>query len=369
MPDVFDGVRFEALRHIYSLTQRDLGSRLDIAQSKLSRIERGDAFPDAALVHRASSEFGEPLSFFTVAADALPVGPVAFRKKASTRASERDRVTTLFKEASRVFAKVSSASGYVEFLAADTTSADPIVAAERVRTIAGVGRHDPIRNVTRLLERLGVGVVAHLDDDEWHDDRSDASGISMPTVRNTRPLVATMSIDRGDVQRMTLAHELGHLILDRGAAHIHCSSRSPQERAAFEFAAALLLPPNILGKRITENSTLRDYLTLKGEYGMSAGAIVMHARRSAVITESRARTLQIQIASRGWRDSEPVTVISEAPMLFGQALKQVFPAGTYTAASKDLGVAPARLRRWAGDLGGDAPLAKVTSLRDHKRAS
>lgn len=363
MFDGYNGVRFEVLRHIHGLTQRELGDRIGIAQSKLSRVERGDVLPTAELVMRASAEFGEPEAFFQVPADAFPVGPIAFRKKASTPAAEKNRVRALFLEASRVFARVSEASNYRTFTAADGMTAEPARAAERVRAGLAIESAGAVRNATRALERLGVGVVLDLDDDRWKSGRADASGFSMPTVKSERPLVATVSIDRGDVQRLTLAHELGHLILDRGSPQIHCSPRSPQERAAFEFAAAFLLPVSVLRERIHEHSTLRDYLGVKAEYGISVGAIVMHAKRFGVITESRARTLQIQLSSRGWRDSEPVNVVKEEALLFKQALSQVFPTSTYAKASHVLGVAPVRLRRWGDDFAGDAPLGNVTAFR------
>lgn len=359
----YNGVRFEVLRHIHGLTQRELGDRIGIAQSKLSRVERGDVPPTVDIVMRASAEFGEPEAFFAVPADALPVGPIAYRKKASTPAAEKNRVSALFLEASRVFARVSAASNYRTFMAADGMTAEPARAAERVRAGLGIEPGAAVRNVTRALERLGIGVVSDLDDDRWKSGRADASGFSMPTVKSERPLVATVSINRGDVQRMTLAHELGHLILDRGAPQIHCSPRSPQERAAFEFAAAFLLPVSVLREQLGEHSTLRDYLGVKTEYGISVAAIVMHAKRFGVITEARARTLQIQLSSRGWRDNEPVDVVKEYPLLFKQALDQVFPTSTYAKASHELGVAPDRLRRWGDDFTEDAPLANVTTLR------
>ncbi|WP_442870656.1 ImmA/IrrE family metallo-endopeptidase [Clavibacter sp. CT19] len=363
MSDAYNGVRFEVLRHIHGLTQRDLGERVGIAQSKLSRIERGDSVLSADLASRASVEFGEPLSFFQVRSDELPIGPIAFRKKASTPASERNRVSALFLEASRVFAHISAESNYRTLFAVEGLTGDPARLAENIRAALSIGVTDSVRNVTRALERLGVGVVSRLDDERWRSGRPDASGFSMPTVKSTRPLVATVAIDRGDVQRITLAHELGHLVLDRGAAQIHCSPRSPQERAAFEFASAFLLPVGVLRQKVRESSTLRDLLVVKAEYGISVGAIIMHAKRNGILSEQRARTLQIQLSSRGWRENEPVDVVRERPVLFAQALNQVFPTSTYARASHVLGVTPDRLRRWAEDVSGDATLAKVTALR------
>jgi Zn-dependent peptidase ImmA (M78 family)/transcriptional regulator with XRE-family HTH domain len=366
MLDAFNGARLETLRHLYGLSQSELGLRLGIAQSRLSRIERGDLALPAELAAAASEQFGEPLAFFHVPSGAVPLGPAAFRRKASTKAVERDRISTLYAEAARSFAAVSEASGYREFDAPDVLSSPEHIAAE-VRLAQGLTPTQPIRNVTRLIERLGIGVVAELDEPQHAHDGADAAGITMPTVHNRRPLIATMSIGRGDVQRLTLAHELGHMILDRRAAIINCSSRSPQERAAFAFASALLIPPEIVARRITETSTLRHYVELKSEFGMSASAIIMAARRTGAITETRARTLQIQHSSRGWRHEEPVDVELEKPMLVQQALAKAYPSATFARASHALGIAPARLRRWSGAQVENESEGTVTAFRRNRR--
>jgi len=360
--DTFNGARLETLRHIHGLTQRQLGERIGVTQSQLSRLERGDAPLSAELATVASEAFSEPLRFFQVPPSVATAGPVAFRRKAAMRAPERDRVTALYQEASRAFAHVSEASGYHEFVSDfGGRFDDPAGAAAAVRAEVGLTGEQPVRNVTRLLERLGIGVVSDLEADHDDESRGDVSGITVPFKHNRRPLVATLSIGRGDVQRLTIAHELGHLILDRNAPTVSCATRSPQEQAAFALGRALLMPPSVLTTRVSESSTLKQLLELKSEFGMSVGAIVYYANRIGAISDARARTLQIQIASRGWREREPVDVTPEKPMLLRQAMAKVYPAGTVARASHDLGIEPSRLRRWLGE--------DAVSVRDDVRTA
>ncbi|WP_181028761.1 ImmA/IrrE family metallo-endopeptidase [Rathayibacter sp. AY1A4] len=359
-----NGARLETLRRIHGLTQRDLGARLSIHPSQLSRIESGEKPLVSSLAHAASSAFGEPLSFFTVSNNPVHLGPPAFRRRAAATAQEQARIQELFREAARVFFLVSQASGYhAAALPVVIDSSDPERLAEDLRRETGIGRTAPIANLVRTLERLGVGVVTDLD--EAHEaDRRDISGIAMPTVQNERPIVATPMIGRGDVQRMTLAHELGHLIFDGRAATISCSTRSPQEKRAFAFGSAFLLPRTVVEDRITDASTLRDYLEVKADYGISAKAVMYRAMRLGLISEARHRTLSIQHSSRGWTQEEPVAVAVESPLLVSQALTRVYPTATFARASHELGVAPERLRRWTGRLESDeAHTAPVTVLR------
>lgn len=370
--DAYNGARLENLRKLHGLTQRALSETLAISQPTLSRIERGDLHFGAELAHTASAHFNEPLSFFEVPSGAVVLGPTAFRRKAATRAAERDRITALYEEAARVFSHVSEASGFhPATVIAELRALGPEDAAAAFRRLAGADRMQPVANLTRLLERVGIGVITELDEPEFSHDRADVSGITMPTARNTRPLVALAAIARGDVQRLTVAHEVGHLVLDQDAPAVSCSTRSPQETAAYQFGGALLLPAHVIRSQITEASTFRDYLELKAEYGISVAAIIKRAQTLQLISDDRARTLQIQHSSRGWRFDEPVEVATERPILLRQALAQVYPAGTYARGAHALGVRPDRLQRWAAsnhDTPADQPttsphLAPITPLR------
>lgn len=364
MRDAYNGARFEVLRHIQGLTQREFGARLDLTQSQLSRIEHGTSPLTEDVAARASQVFGEPLSFFRVTTAPVPLGPAAFRRKAATKASERDRVSELYREAARVFHRISEESGYHQ-IDADLLRDDGDIeeASARVRSLAGLAPEQPVKNVVRMLERLGVGVVTTLDEEDFAQDRADLSGISMPTANNRRPVVATTSIGRGDVQRMTLAHELGHVVLHHDAPAINCSSRHPQEKDAYAVAASILAPRRVMEKRIHERSTLRDFLSLKAEFGLSASGGVMHARRLGIISDDRARALHMQIQARQWKYDEPVDVPHEKPLLLKQAMAKVYPTSTYARASHELGVRPERLIRWADGRHDDAPTATITVLR------
>jgi Zn-dependent peptidase ImmA (M78 family)/DNA-binding XRE family transcriptional regulator len=361
MSEAFNGARLETLRNLLGLTQNELGARLGLTQSLLSRIEHGHVPLSEDLAALASQTFGEPIKFFQVPLNAVPLGPVAYRKKSTTRAAERARISELYREASRVFHEISAASGYRTIAPQiDSASGDIERAADAIRDAAGVANDAAVRNATRMLERLGIGVVVDLDDEAQSHDRADVSGISMPTKNNERPLVATTSIARGDVQRMTLAHELGHLVLHRDAPSINCSIRHPQEQEAYFLGALVLAPRHVMAARISESATLRHFLGVKSEFGVSAGAAVVHAHRLGLISTDRYRGLQMQMQARKWKYDEPGEVAAESPKLFAQALSRAYPTSTYARASHELGTRPSRLHRWAHHAEGEANAVEPT---------
>lgn len=321
-PRVPVGQRLTALRELEGATQTEVAKRLGVGQGMISKIEKGERPFPADLVDRASEAYGLPRAFFFVPPSILGASPPTFRKHSDARVADERRVARLYKEAARAFELASELSGYHEsLLPAELADETPEAAAVRVRSLVGVGEREPIRNSARLLERLGFGVVMDLDRGDIAEDPKHA-GISIPTLGASRPLVALAKPMRGEDQRLTLAHELGHHIWDRELARPLTSTRAPEERRAYEFAGALLMPREMIAERVTEDLNLVGFLPIKAEYGVGVDAIIMRAKSLGVLSPERVRSLFIQRSSRGWRNAEPVEVSQERPLLFGQAMER-----------------------------------------------
>lgn len=340
------GQRLTALRQIYGLTQADLAGRLGVSQSFLSHIARGARPMPDSLVVDASREFGLPTSFFAVEQSRSAIGTVTFRKNSRASARDEARIVALYDEAARVFSAVSEESAYHSADLPDPAECDhnPELVAEAMRSAAGLALDDPVLNATRALERLGIGVIDNLD--HLNDDSRGHTAVSRPSPFNERPVIALVADVPGAVKRLTLLHEAGHLIFDRGLSAPVSSTRSPEERRAYKFAGAYLLPEKVVRQRVSESLNLHGYLPIKADYGVSVGAIIMRARDLEVISSNRARSLQIQLSSQGWRNDEPVPVAAEKPVLLAQALRKAYGNQATVKAANDLGTAPEWLNQW-----------------------
>lgn len=340
------GQRLTALRQIYGLTQGDLAERLGVTQSFLSHIARGARPMPDSLVIQASREFALPVSFFTIHQASADMGPVTFRKNSRASARDEGRVVALYDEAARVFRAVSEESGYHVADLPDPADydGDPELVAEAMRSAAGLGAEDPVLNATRALERLGVGVVDNLD--HLSDDSRGHTAVSRPSRYNDRPVVALVADVPGAVKRLTVLHEAGHLIFDRDLAGPVSGTRSPEEKRAYKFAGAYMLPEKVVRQRVSESLNLHGYLPIKAAYGISVGAIIMRAHDLGIISADRARSLQIQLSSQGWRTNEPVPVADEKPVLLAQALRKAYGTQATAKAAHDLGTAPGWINQW-----------------------
>jgi Zn-dependent peptidase ImmA (M78 family)/transcriptional regulator with XRE-family HTH domain len=363
MSSALNGDRLLALRQLLGITQSEMAAHLDVSGGFLSHVTQGRRnFPES-LARAASENYQVPYSFFLVQTEPADVGPVTFRKTSKARTRDENRVMRLYTEAARLFRHTSHASGYHEANLPDPVdySHDPELLAAAVRQRAGLAPPDPVRNVTRLCERLGVGVVHELD--PGNVDESEHSGASRPTHFSNRPLLALASKLPPAVKRLTLAHELFHIIADRDLDKPLTSRRDQREKRAYRFAAALLLPPVMARERISETMTLQGYLRVKADYGISVGALIHRADDLDLVPHQRARSLYIQWSSQGWRTNEPVAVADERPLLLGQALERSHGASYAAKASHDLGVPAELISRWVGSPArDDGQVAQVVSL-------
>ena len=366
----FRGERLVALRELEGITQAELAATLGVAPSAISQVAKGDRnFPESWAAALAET-YRVPVEFFAVAPTLADHGVLTFRKKSTARVREEKRVHRLYAEAARLFRYGSRESGYIAATLPDPTDFDndPEAVAEEIRRLDPKSdATGPIRNVTRLCERLGVGVVDQLDPRVQDDVRH--SGVSRPSPHEDRPTIAVAADLSPAVKRFTIAHELYHLIADRGLERPLRSTRDPRELAANRFAGALLLPRSVAEHHLSSTMTLHGYLKVKAEYGVEVRGLIHRAKDLRLITPDRERSLYIQWSTNGWRTHEPVSVPNERPLLLGQTLWQVEGKNYAARLSHTIGVPAPLITHWT-DPGNDLETAdarNVIALEERRR--
>jgi hypothetical protein len=287
------------------------------------------------------------MSFFAVPPGASDSAPTTFHPDADATALQTAGVIQAFVEASRLFAHVSERSGYRAAMLPDAGEFqhDPTLCAAAVRQQLGCPAGGPILNVARSIERLGVGVLDGLD--PWAGENGgQVWSICRPGDPLGRPLIAIVGPKvSGAAQRFTLAQELGHLVLDDTNDAVTLGSAQARRRAS-AFAAALLIPDHVVRGEVCETLSLFGYLRLKASYGAEVSVLVARAHRFGVITETRARTLRLQMGSRNWPTEEPVEVARERCLLFEQAYWRVFGSQGVFQVADLTGCDPRLLAHW-----------------------
>lgn len=279
-------------------TQKYASSRLGVPQPALSRYENGAADPDHSFLAIAARVYDIPKDFFAltepVYGPAVSVHPMP-RAKASVTAKDLDMVTAELNIRSMQLRRFldgvdfSPTSDLPRFDVESYGTPTRIAALLRAHWKLPSG---PIKNLTALVERAGA-IVAHSD-----FGGASVSGMTFQ-VPGQPPLILLNGAHPADRMRLTLGHELGHVIM-------HKFPTPNMESEAFEFSSAFLFPPSELRSSFRgRKPTLELLASFKPEWKMAMSAILYAANREKLITPNQYRYLNVQISKRGWRTCEP----------------------------------------------------------------
>lgn len=276
---------------------------VSISKAALSKYERGESSPPSTLLPALARALAvEPGYFFESGGSGKLVWG-DFRKSAKLKAKERVQLQAVASQ---------SVEGLVWLEEALLiTPAHPITlhqrrkanslreaedAAERVRQHLGL-ELGPVVGLVDLLERNGFIVLGTNHVEDAHFD-----GLS-GWLNDSRPLIVIRSNAPTDRLRFSIAHELGHLVLD-------CEEVPEPEREelAHRFASAFLISGESAVSELGEtrrNLNLMELGLLKRKYGVSIQAWIRRAYDLKIINENLYKKLFIELSTRGWRRSEP----------------------------------------------------------------
>lgn len=316
------GDRVRHARAYHGWTQSQLAQYVGVSQPAIYKIEKGgQPTPETLAAIARETQFG--LSFFHRGRlPDLPEGSLRYRKRVTAPVRDNERVRAHVRHTIEVvhdlerdlekIAKVPSVriqpvprsvlvdDNYIEKLAVEC------------REWLGVGPDDPIPNLIRAVERAGVIVVGSSQEIEKHEGAT-----YWPDFPTGRPIICISRGRPGDKKRLSVAHELGHLVLHQ----LRDVDLDTTEAEAFRFAGALLLPQDAAYELIRSPVTLRELAMVKARYGISIAALVKRCLDLGLIDKDRRASLEKQISTRGWRKDEPVHVPDEQPKLVRQVVE------------------------------------------------
>lgn len=292
------GERIKLAREFLGLSQTELAELCGVTQSTIAYIENGRFSPSDALIQSIASQTGFPLQFFERPVDIqTPMGSLLFRSRTS-QALQSDKTRAYrfaqlaYEFANRLMTKVKPLPVKVPSLVDDS----PSEAARITRAALGLPPDTPIRHLCNTLERAGVLVAVMPQRFRGID------GFSFWTGPNgDRPVIIVAPDLPADRLRLTLAHELGHLVL-------HSAVRgdiSSVEDEAWEFAGEFMVPEESLKQELIPPVTLVALAHLKPRWGMSMQALIMRAAAVGIITPRQKTYLIKQMRARGWWLNEP----------------------------------------------------------------
>jgi Zn-dependent peptidase ImmA (M78 family) len=302
-------------RKARGLTQTELAEMVGLTQPAINRYESGDRDPDKDTLAKLARILGvteELLTHGSRFRGALAVDAHMRRQKTTKASAWRQmeaRLNLLRVHASFLFEEVSIASEqHIPAFDPEFTTAEDAARLVRAQWRMPMG---PVVNLTRWMEAAGCLVF----EEDFGTQRID--GLSQWV--DDYPVVLINANTAPDRKRLTLAHELGHLVL-------HSSNPTEDmEAQATAFAAEFLMPAGEVRQEL-HRLDLGKLLELKREWGVSMQALLERAYRMGLVSaESRTKFYKAMNA-RGWKTNEPgiESIAREKPGLpahVGKALK------------------------------------------------
>lgn len=276
------GERIHQARKMAQRSLRDLASEVGVSAQAISKYERGEDVPSSGVLLRLAKALGMRAEYFLRPQRDITITP-AFRKRASLSKKAQDATIECIRDWLERYIEIE------EIVQADGAAfAMPGTFPRTVRAMDDVERaaddlraawdigDDPIRSVTELLEDEGikVGVINAPETFDactfWAED-----GLRIPVI-------AVRCGIAGDRQRLSLAHELGHLVLHPEGLD--------DEKAAMRFAGAFLVPERAARRElgaapVRHHIALLELISLRAKYGMSVQAWVYRARELGILSE------------------------------------------------------------------------------------
>jgi len=321
------GGRVRQARLLAGYTQDKLSEELKkwgyaATKAVISKYEKNKSMPPAQFLILAASILDVPASYFTHQ-PTLSVEWLAFRRHSALPTREQEAIKQYATDVAELQIELQSLL-YPKMVARlpERISVNSPESAEKaamaLRTFWGLDNH-PIDSLVRTAEDHQVVVVG------WHKHAGEFDGLS-GWCNQKYPITVVNTLVDAERRRFTLAHELGHLVMDTSEM-----SEKESEKFANRFAATFLVPADCaideLGTRRT-NLDWDELKILKRKYGLSMSAWVHRAQDLDIISKHYANQLCRERDERGWHHKEPVDYLwDEIPSKLEQMARRTVSEG------------------------------------------
>ena len=293
-------------RQLRRLTQSELSRLTGISQAHLSRMENGLQAPTEQGIGFLAGALGFPENFFHMQGSLFPPIAPMHRKRAGLAKGFQEHAEALANLRRIYIQRLESAveiDDTIPRLELDEHDGSPTRVAQVVRAFfkLPIG---PVENMVRVLEDHGAFIFL----EDFQSRQLDAFTL---VGDGLRPTIFVNRSFPGDRERLSIAHELGHIVM-------HTIPTSNAEEEAWQFAEEFLLPEVSIKDELRRARRLSDYSDLKRKWKVSMAALIRRAKNLELIDANRYRYLMQQMAP--YRVREPVPLSLEQPSLVNELI-------------------------------------------------
>lgn len=299
-------------RQYRGFTQTGLAAKIPgLSQSNLSNYEKGLGTLSDDVLARIMSVLNFPIGFLD-----LNIGNNVdckhYRKKASVRAQDRDRIDKFISLAAYCFDWLTEFVEIPDFrfkyIDVDSgTTPEEIASYVRKQFHLGIA---PMENICNFMERNGIFIFL------WDCEYEDFDGVSLITDKGNHLVIINKNMSN-DRKRFSLAHELGHAIMHQNYDFFIPSVRD-KEKEANRFAAEFLMPAQSIRGSLV-NIKFSNLPMLKAYWLTSMSSIILRAKTLGQINDAKYVMLRNELSRRAWLKKEPYDVFLDEPSVIRKA--------------------------------------------------
>lgn len=305
------GRNIKKYRLLAGLSLRDMGDMLDVSHQTIKKYENDEMTPNSSRLIDIAKLFGIKTSDLFSTFNVPTLQFKNFRKR-STMTKKKEE--GLFMLISDEIAK------YIEIL----ELANEKYSFDRNKWTFDIEKIEEVENIAiEVRKQLGVSDLCSLDNltDKLEDNNFLILSINYDEkfdgfCEYVDGLAFIILSSTGyERNRFTLAHELGHLILNFKLE----LSDLEKEKYCDAFASALLMPRRAMikemefnGKEGIRNTSINELLLIATEYKVSLNAVIMRLYNLNIIDENQKRNLFIFLTRIGAK-SKQLKIVDEHP--------------------------------------------------------
>ena len=308
------GSRLKLARSASGLSLRGLSDRVNncVSAQAIGKYERNESMPRSGVLMALGDALRVSVNYLT-GDPGISLGSVEFRTQEVATKREEDRIKATVLHKLELYLSIEEllnlpSAQWHKPQSAPYPVMDDLLEADRaassLRREWGLGKN-PIPDMAELMEDRGVKVL--------FCELSGVDGLTTQVHRDGMPNAHVIVVDQDhtrDRQRFTIAHEIGHMVLDTSIA-------MDEEKVAYRFAGAFLMPEEVLWSKVGRHRSdidWRELLALKLTYGMSVQAITYRCKDLGIISRALYGRLFDLFEEDGWRSPpymEPLDVLGE----------------------------------------------------------
>ena len=293
------GERLRQARIMKGLSLRGLSEMLDglVSYNALSKYEKGEMMPSSNVLVALANILGRNPDFF-FRSSSVSFSGLEFRKcKTKLSKTDEHRICEESRDYFERYLQIEDVldmrtefknplKGHVVSSAEDAERA-----AKQLRRAWKLGLA-PLPNIYDMLESKGV-VINETGAPKSFDGLSAMAG-DIPVIVLAKHLDSNLAR-----KRLTMIHELGHLLLETAPE----VTPKETEKLMNHFAGAFLMPGRVLLERLGKKRkkvSVQEYLDLKMVFGISIAALVMRADQLGIVPKSYTKNFWMLRKKWGW---------------------------------------------------------------------